>query len=234
MTAKDRSQREDSDSISAKMLDYLVEIYRLNDRKSGDNPYVSTSQLADLLGVTAPAVNRMVTRLREQNLLHHEPYQGIRLTEQGEHEARLRLRLHRIAEAFLVNVMGFSWEAVHEEAQKLSAGMSGALTDRMWEMAGKPEFCPHGEPIPQPDGTLNEIDDMLLTDAKPDVAYRVTRILTREPDRLNYMSALGLTPGAMVHLIHAAPFSGPMQLRLRDEYRIIGHNLAELIRVKPA
>ncbi len=234
MTAKDGSQKEDSDSISAKMLDYLMEIYRLNDRKAGDNPYVSTSQLADLLGVTAPAVNRMVTRLREQGLLHHEPYQGIRLTEQGEHEARLRLRLHRIAEAFLVNVMGFSWEVVHDEAQKLSAGMSAVLTDRMWEMAGKPAFCPHGEAIPLPDGTLIQPDDILLTDARPEVIYHVTRILTREPDRLNYMSALGLMPGAKVQLIHAAPFHGPMQLRLRDEYRIVGHNLAELIRVRLA
>jgi DtxR family transcriptional regulator, Mn-dependent transcriptional regulator len=233
MTAQDRNLKEDADSISAKMLDYLVEIYRLNDRKADSNPYVSTSQLADLLGVTAPAVNRMVTRLREQNLLHHEPYQGIRLTEQGEHEARLQLRLQRIAEVFLVNVMGFTWDIVHEEARKISVGMSEALTNRMWEMAGKPEFCPHGEVIPNADGTLPPIDDVLLTEATPEVHYKITRVLTRESDRLNYMSALGLVPDAKLQLIHAAPFSGPMQLKLRDEYRIIGHNLAELIRVKP-
>jgi DtxR family transcriptional regulator, Mn-dependent transcriptional regulator len=218
--------------LSSKMREYLVEIYRLSERSSADNPYVSTSVLAEILNVTAPAVNRMVTRLKELNLLQHEPYQGIRLTEEGKREALLKLRYHRIAEAFLVNVMKFQWHEVYEEAQRISIGLSEPLAQRMLEMAGNPMYCPHGELIPSVEGTVDTIDDVLLTEAEVGATLTVTRVLTREPDRLSYVGALGLMPGATLQLIHIAPFNGPMQLKLKDEYRIIGHNLAELIRVK--
>jgi DtxR family Mn-dependent transcriptional regulator len=95
-----------SAELSATMRDYLAEIYRLSDRGSNEQGYISTSALADLLDVSPPAVNRMVTRLREMGLLQHEPYQGIRLTEEGRREALKQLRKHRIVEAFLVNTMG--------------------------------------------------------------------------------------------------------------------------------
>lgn len=227
--------RPDTDAdISAKMSDYLVEIYRLSDRSADRNAYVSTSALAELLDVTAPAVNRMVTRLKELGLLNHEPYQGIKLTAEGKREALMRLRVHRIVEAFLANVMGFHWQEVYEEARKMSGSLSEPLVQRMFEMAGQPVVCPHGEPIPGIDGTLADMDDILLTEGHSNQHYIVTRVLTREPDRLSYIAALGLVPGAHLQLMHAAPFNGPMQLRLGDEYRIIGHNLAELIRVKNA
>jgi DtxR family Mn-dependent transcriptional regulator len=221
--------------LSAKMRGYLVEIYRLSERLNAEagNAYVSTSVLADLLDVTAPAVNRMVTRLKEMGLLIHEPYQGIRLTETGKQEALVRLRRHRIAEVFLVNVMKFQWHEIYQEAQVMSGALSDVLAERMLEMAGNPQFCPHGEPIPAADGKIEPLHDMLLSAAPLETPLRVTRVLTREPDRLSYIAALGLMPGAGVQVLHIAPFNGPMQLRLRDEYRIIGHNLAELIKVKP-
>jgi DtxR family transcriptional regulator, Mn-dependent transcriptional regulator len=222
----------DKQDPSAKMRDYLVEIYRLSERGVTENGYVSTSVLAELLDVTAPAVNRMVTRLKEMNLLHHEPYQGIRLTAEGQREALVRLRRHRIAEAFLMNVMNFQWHEVYEEAAVMSGALNETLTQRMYEMAGAPTRCPHGEPIPAEDGSIEDLNDHLLTNAPANSHLNVTRVLTREPDRLLYLAALGLVPDAELHLLHIAPFNGPMQLKLKDEYRIIGHNLAELIKVK--
>lgn len=215
------------------MRDYLAEIYRLSEHNTQSNGYVSTSALAEMLFVSAPAVNRMVTKLKEQGLLEHEPYQGIRLTEDGKREAMIKLRKHRIAEAFLVNVMGFKWHEIYEEAHQMSSAMSEAITLRMTEMAGNPNTCPHGEPIPRADGTIDEPNDVLLSNAPVDTELVITRVLTREPDRLDYIAALGLVPGAHLRVIHTAPFNGPMQLKLNDEYRIIGHNLAELIRAKP-
>lgn len=222
-----------TDDLSPTMRDYLAEIYRLSDRSTPPNTgYVSTSALADLLDISAPAVNRMVTRLKEIGLLAHEPYQGIQLTPAGEREALKELRRHRIVEAFLVQVMGFGWHEVHAEANQMSSGLSDTLTERMAEMAGNPTHCPHGEPIPSADGVLESPDDFLLSDAASENgALRISRVLTREPERLEYMSALGLVPGAELHVIHVAPFNGPMQLKMGDEYRIIGHNLAELIRI---
>jgi DtxR family Mn-dependent transcriptional regulator len=218
--------------LSPTMRDYLAEIYRLAERAPEGVNYVGTSALAEMVNVSAPAVNRMVTRLKELGLLHHEPYQGIKLTEAGRKAALRRLRMHRIAEAFLVDVMGFSWDEVYKEAYGMSSNMSEAIAQRMLEMAKHPVRCPHGEPIPDVDAGLPELDDVRLSEAEIDTHYTITRVLTREPDRLQYLAALGLVPGARLQLIHIAPFSGPMQLKIGNEYRIIGHNLAELIKVE--
>lgn len=220
-----------SDGLSSTMRGYLSEIYRLCD-VDAETHYVSTSALADLLDVTAPAVNRMVSKLKEIGLLEHEPYQGIRLTLAGEREALKELRRHRIAEAFLVNVMGFGWHEVHEEADRMSKALSETITERMAQMAGNPTRCPHGEPIPTADGTLVDLHDDLLSKAQEGHDLEIMRVRTREADRLEYLAALGLTPGAHLQVIHVAPFNGPLQLKLGSEYRIIGHNLAELIRVR--
>ncbi len=224
------SMAEDLD-LSAKMRLYLAEIYRLEDMDDSDE-YVSTSALADLLFVSAPAVNRMVNRLKEQDLLEHEPYQGIKLTDKGRIEALQHLRAHRIAETFLANVMGFSWEIVYEEAAMISAALSQPLLDRMRAMCGDPAFCPHGEPIPSEEGSVPHMDDVPLSDSEAGTVVKVTRMRTREADRLNYIEALGLTPGTELEVYHKAPFNGPMQLRIDGEYRIIGHNLAKLIRAR--
>jgi DtxR family transcriptional regulator, Mn-dependent transcriptional regulator len=221
-----------NDELSTTMRDYLADVYRLSDRGSQTDDYVSTSTLADMLDVSAPAVNRMVTNLKNKGLLEHEPYQGIRLTEAGKCEALKELRRHRIAESFLVNVMGFGWHEVHEEANRMSGALSEILTERMAKMAGNPTRCPHGEPIPTVDGVLMPLDDHLLSNVEEGGSYEVTRVRTREPDRLEYMAALGLTPGKTVQVLHRAPFNGPLQLKVGEEYRIVGHNLAELIRVK--
>jgi DtxR family Mn-dependent transcriptional regulator len=221
-------------SPTARERDYLVQIYRLSDTVSSTPGYVSTSALAELINVSAPAVNRMVTRLRDMHMLEHEPYQGIRLTDEGKREALKQLRRHRIVEAFLTTVMGFGWHEVHAEADQISRALTEVVADRMAEMAGNPTHCPHGEPIPTRDGDLPEMGDVLLADAPHNQPLILTRVRTREPDRLEYLAALQLVPGAHLEVIHAAPFHGPIQLKMGREYRIIGHNLAETIRVKPA
>lgn len=218
------------DQLSSTMRDYLVKIYRLSEQDP-TNHYVGTSELADLLMVSAPAVNRMVTKLREMGLLHHERYQGIALTEAGEREALKHLRRHRLIETFLVDVMGMGWHEVHEEAERMSGALGDKLLHRMSEMANHPTRDPHGEPIPAEDGTVTLPNDVLLVEAEIGHDYTLSRVTTDEPDRLEYMEALGLTPEAEFKLLHKAPFNGPIQLQLGREYRIIGYNLAEHIRV---
>ncbi|MDZ4764683.1 MAG: metal-dependent transcriptional regulator [Chloroflexota bacterium] len=235
----------DAVGLSDTMRKYLAEIYRLADHGETDahtlpepagqallgHPFVSTSALADLLNVSAPAVNRMISKLRETGLLLHEPYQGIRLTPAGEREALKQLRRQRIVEAFLVTVMHFGWHEVNDEAARMSANLTERLIERMARMAGNPTTCPHGEPIADADGVIVAPDDILLTHAPHKLLLTITRVRTRERDRLEYLAALGLTPHSTVEVLHAAPFNGPLQLRVGKEYRIVGHNLAEMIRV---
>ncbi len=218
----------------AEHRDYLAKIYSTSEIKVDEHGYVSTSSLADAMGVTAPAVNRMVTKLKEMGYLLHEPYQGIKLTDAGKREALMKLRYQRIAATFLVHVMGFGWHEVEEEATRISGALSDPIAQRMLNMADNPTHDPHGEPIPTPDGSIPDLVDTSVADMDAGQTVIITRVKTREADRLEYIAALGLMPGVEVEVIHKAPFNGPMQLKLHGEYRIIGHNLAEIIRAKMA
>ncbi len=217
--------------LSAKMRAYLAEIYRLIDRQLEPVDYVSTSQLAEILDVSPPAVNRAVNRLSKHGLLLHQPYQGIAITEAGRVEALKHIRKQRIAEVFLVQVMQMSWLEVSEEARRLSDGLSDAVVQRMVDMTDKPAACPHGEPIPEASGTLPPASDVYLSRVEAGATVRVSRLITRDSERLQYVEALGLVPGQVCDVIHVAPFEGPMQLKLGREFRIIGQSLARLIRV---
>lgn len=232
MSARHSTRHGTSDDLSDKMRSYMAEIYRLVDRQPENVAYTSTSQLADLLFVSPPAVNRMVNKLGELGLLHHVPYQGIAITEKGKTVALKHIRHQRIAEAFLVKIMNMSWLRVYDEAQRLSRGLSETVSQRMYQMAGKPAVCPHGEPIPDAAGRIPPAADEFLFGVEPGARVRVSRLITREFDRLQYIEALGLVPDQVCEVIHVAPFNGPMQLRLKREYRIIGDSLARLIRVR--
>ena len=221
-----------SSDLSSKMRSYMAEIYRLIDRQSEYADFVTSSQLADLLMVSPPAVNRMVNKLSELGMLLHQPYQGIAITEAGRIEALKHIRYQRIAEVFLVQVMDLNWLHVYEEALRLSDGLSDAVVERMYEMTGAPATCPHGEPIPDAQGTLPAVNDTFLSQVPAGKSIRISRLTTREADRLQYIEALGLVPNQSCEVIHVAPFDGPMQLKLGREFRIIGNSLARLIRVQ--
>lgn len=212
------------------MQEYLAEAYRIAYYQQ-DNPYVSTSSLADELHVSAPAVTRMVQRLKTAGFLEHEPYRGIRLTPKGEHEALMNIRRHRLVERFLVDVMGFGWHEVHDDADELGAVVSDTLVDKMDVMSGFPKRCPHGEPIPSADGKMPRITDHSLAEVDVDSAYMISRVHTHDAEKLQYFSQLGLQPGKEFRLATRAPFNGPLQLEVDGQTHFIGDELASSLRV---
>jgi DtxR family transcriptional regulator, Mn-dependent transcriptional regulator len=209
-------------SASNAMQEYLAEAYRLAYYQE-DSPYISTSALAKQLGVSAPAVTRMVQRLKDEGLLEHEPYRGIYLTPAGEREALMNIRRHRLVEAFLVHVMQF--------ADNLGGLVSDEVVSRMEQMTGFPRRCPHGEPIPTAAGYMPRVKDAPLNEAIPDSDLVVSRVNTHDIHMLKYLSDLGLKPGTRFHLMSRAPFNGPLQLRIGDDTQVIGHELAGVLRV---
>ncbi|MCC6615393.1 MAG: metal-dependent transcriptional regulator [Anaerolineae bacterium] len=217
-------------SATDSMQEYLAEAYRLAYYQSTD-PYVSTSALADALNVSAPAVTRMVQRLKDAGYLDHEPYRGIVLTPAGEREALASIRRHRLVEAFLVNVMRFAWHEVHDEADAFGGVVSDSVVERMAVMAGNPRRCPHGEPIPNADGVMPRVQDKPLSESEPDTEYVISRVNTHDADRLAYLGELGLKPGKHFRLVSRAPFHGPLQLELDGTNTVIGHELAGVLRV---
>ena len=217
-------------SASTAMQEYLAEAYRLAYYQD-DNPYISTSALADVLNVSAPAVTRMVQRLRDAGYLEHEPYRGIVLTVAGEREALMSIRRHRLVERFLVDVMRFGWHEVHDAADALGATVSDRLVSRMEEMAGFPRRCPHGEPIPDARGNMPRLRDWPLNTAETGGVLVISRVNTHDGDKLEYLDTLGLKPGVHFTLITRAPFNGPLQLGVGGETVVIGHELAGVLRV---
>jgi DtxR family Mn-dependent transcriptional regulator len=116
----------------------------------------------------------------------------------------------------------------------MASSLDDRVVQRMYDMAGSPTESPHGAPIPTLEGVIPTFDDVPLAHVEPHHNYELRRVLTHEPDRLEYLAALGLKPGVILKLLHIAPFNGPIQLQLGREYRIIGHTLAEHLRVRQA
>lgn len=206
---------------SPAMREYLAEIYRLQE----DAPTVSTTNLAERLNVSPPAVPRMLKRLKSLGYVKHVPYQGVELTELGREEALREIRRHRILEVFLVDIMGFTWDEAHEHSDDLSTGLNDVLTERMAEMTGHPQRCPHGEPIPNESGELPEVADYCVVNLNVGHKGVISRVRTHEPEKLQYFASLGLVPNQSIEIVGRAPFNGPMRLRVGRDEVVIGHEL---------
>jgi DtxR family Mn-dependent transcriptional regulator len=160
----------------------------------------------------------MVKRLSEQGLLEHVPYKGVQLTAEGRRAALRMVRRHRLIEAYLVEFLGFSWDAVHEEAERLEHAVSDTLVDRMAAALGHPTVDPHGDPIPDVDGSIHEHELTPLAETPVGEAVEVRRVFHGDPERLRYLAALGLRPGATVTIVERQPFDGPVTVQVGQEH----------------
>lgn len=218
-----------SDTLTRSVEDYLKGIYRL----SSTGLPVSTSDIAELLGLSAPSVSGMIRRLSDQGLLEHAPYRGVLLTAAGRTVAIRMLRRHRMIEAYLVGFLGYSWDTVHDEAERLEHAVSDVLVARMAEALGNPRFDPHGDPIPASDGTMDELVYTPLAEIPKGETVEIRRVATGQPDRLRYLENSGLIPGTRVTVIRHEPFRGPITVLSGAQERVIGHELAlELLCVR--
>ena len=210
------------------MREYLGEVYRFEHR--GDR--ATTGLIAERVGVSLPAVAKMLARLDKAGLLKREPYQGVRLTPSGEREALRSIRRHRLLEVFLVKVMGFGWEETHDHSHALEGALNEALEDRMDEMTGHPTRCPHGDPIPTKDGVMPQVRDVCLADCPPGASGRLSRVRTHDPDKLRYLAGLQLTPGAPISVKSHAPFNGPVRVASGSAEHVLGTELARSLFVE--
>lgn len=214
---------------SSVVEDYLKAIWMLQQSEAP----VATSRIAEHLGLSSAAVTAMVKRLAEQGLLQHEPYYGVRLTQEGELASLQVVRRHRVLELFLVEVLGYEWDRVHEEAERLEHAASDELIERLARLLGEPDRDPHGSAIPSASGEMEQVDYPLLAELVPGTAARVVEVRVQEPEQLRYVGSLGLYPDARVEVVECAPFEGPISLRVNREPRVIARALAERIRVAP-
>ena len=188
--------------------DYLKAIWALQQAEAP----VSTSRIAERLGLSAAAVTAMVKRLAENDLLRHEPYYGVRLTPAGELASLRIIRRHRVLELFLTEKLGYEWDRVHDEAERLEHAASDELIERLARLLGEPERDPHGSAIPTAEGEVDQAVYPNLADLRVGDAVRIVEVAVHEPEQLRYLGSLDLYPGARVRVTDSAPFDGPISL----------------------
>lgn len=183
--------------ITSTAQDYLKMIWSATEWNS---PPITVKALAERLGTSAATVSDTVKRLTAQGLLVHEPYQPIALTPEGERHALAMVRRHRLIEAFLVTSLGYGWDEVHDEAERLEHAVSDLMTDRIDALLGHPVRDPHGDPIPAKDGTISyPVGATRLSFATPG-RYTILRISDADSARLAYFQQHGLVPGERISM----------------------------------
>jgi DtxR family Mn-dependent transcriptional regulator len=213
------------DGLTAPAEDCLKAVYELERASAG--AAVTTNDLAHRLALAAASVTGMIKRLAGQGLIDHARYRGVRLTAEGRRTALRTLRRHRVIESYLVSALGFGWDRVHEEAERLEHSASDELVDRMAAALGNPSVDPHGAPIPTRDGGIVEGPaGRALADLAPGEHGRVARVEDEDPDQLRYLDSLGIRPGVEFELVDRAPFGGPLTVNVRGAPRQVGPALA--------
>jgi DtxR family transcriptional regulator, Mn-dependent transcriptional regulator len=215
--------------LTAPAEDYLKAIYDLE--RSGDA--AGTNEIAGQLAIAPASVSGMLRRLAEQGLIEHERYHGVRLTDAGRRAALRTLRRHRIIEAYLAQALGYAWDRVHDEAERLEHAASDELIDRMAAAIGEPARDPHGAPIPTREGSVDEPPLMSVDELAVGARACVRRVSDRDGDKLRYLAQLGMTPGTTLEVLDRAPFDGPITVRLEGgSERSIGQVLARQVLVE--
>jgi DtxR family Mn-dependent transcriptional regulator len=217
---------------TASQEDYLRDIYLLQTDQLQADAAVTTNLLAERLSVSAPSVTAMVKKLAEDGLLRHTPYYGVGLTERGQQLALRIVRRHRLIESFLVQILHYGWDEVHEEAHRLEHAASDLFVERIADMLGRPTVDPHGQPIPTLDGWVPKTSGESLLAMDVGSAGQVIQILDEEPSFLRHVGERGLRPGAAVRLIERAPFDGPLTIAVGDRREVVGRAVASRIRVQ--
>jgi DtxR family Mn-dependent transcriptional regulator len=207
--------------------DYVKEIYKLE--ASGSR--VTTSALAARLGVSPPSATAMVKKLASLGLVEHERYRGALLTRKGEKVALEVIRHHRLLEQYLSQTLGLPIDALHDEADRLEHALSEELEAHIDRSLGYPTHDPHGDPIPGPDLKLVVSQAMPLSALEPGAKATVSRVPDGDGELLRYLSELKLTPGRRIEVREAAPFEGPLTVRVAGADHAISRELAARIAV---
>ncbi len=209
---------------SSSIEDYVKVIYGFTEWQ--DKP-ITSSQLAQRLGVANSSVSEMVRKLKDQGLVDHKPYSAITLTASGIRLALSMVRRHRLIETYLVQELGYRWDEVHDEAELLEHAVSDTFIERMAAKLGNPQRDPHGDPIPTADGAVLMPEAHLLGELDTGHTGRITRISDENPDLLRYLSAEGIDLDADVQVMGRKPFGGALVVRISNAGKTQDFDLAD-------
>ncbi|MEO1022331.1 MAG: metal-dependent transcriptional regulator [Bacteroidota bacterium] len=212
-------------TISQSIEDYLKVIYVLNTEEEG----ASTTAIAEAVGVSSASVTNMLKKLSGMGLITYQQYKGAELTEAGTRIALEVLRHHRLLELYLKEIMGYSWDEVHDEAEKLEHHISEQFEDRIAELLNHPTHDPHGDPIPSKDGVMPEMAQLSVSDAEEGKSYIIGRVKGQDPELLRFLEKEGIIPGVKLTVLEKTPFEGPVKVLLEKTEQTIGNVIAQQV-----
>jgi len=216
--------------LTRSQQDYLKALFLLH----GDTKPVPTGDLAQRLGISSPSVSEMVTRLSAQGLVEHDRYKGQQLTREGRRVAVELVRHHRLLEMFLVQVLGYRWDEVHDEAESLEHVISERMEARIFELLGRPELDPHGHAIPSLTGKVRSVSDRALSDCQVGERVLVQGVSDDDARRLRELQRRGLVPGTRIEVVRASEYEAPIECRIKNRRVTIPLGLARAIFVEEA
>jgi DtxR family Mn-dependent transcriptional regulator len=209
--------------------DYIKTVYALE--AFGER--VTTSAVAARLHIANGSASAMLKKLSQEKLLRYKPYQGVTLTAAGRRMALKIIRRHRLWEVFLAERLGFPWDEVHDEAERLEHVTSEELERKLDESLGFPSADPHGDPIPSAAGSVRHDASRSLAACKAGEWVRVFRVSDRAPDLLRHAAKLGLALQARIMVKERMTFDGSMMVKIGAHDRLISRQVAEAIFVRP-
>jgi DtxR family Mn-dependent transcriptional regulator len=213
--------------ISSAVEDYAKAIYALEAVGDGS---VTTTAIAERMGVTAASASGMVRKLCELDLVSHEPYKGVQLSPKGARVALEVIRHHRLLELYLAEDLGVPWDRVHDEAEVLEHVLSEELEDLIAAKLGDPTHDPHGDPIPTADGEIDETPTRALADLEPGARGVFVRVSDSDPDMLRYLAERGIAPGDGFEVVAREPFEGPLTVLFGERSHVLGGALTQAMR----
>lgn len=215
-------------SFTRSQEDYLKALFLLH----GDVRPVPTRDLAARLGISSPSVSEMVLRLSAQGLVEHDRYRGQQLTREGRRVAVELVRHHRLLEMFLAQVLGYSWDEVHDEAERLEHVISERMEARIFELLGRPEIDPHGHAIPTLSGKVRSLSDRALSDCRAGERVVVQGVSDDDAPRLRELERRGLTPGTRIEVLRGSEYESPIEGRINGRRVTIPLGLARAVFVE--
>lgn len=187
---------------------------------------VSTNAIAKKLETKASSVTDMMKKLAEKNVLIYLKYQGVTLTEEGKKTAALIVRKHRLWEVFLVEKLNFNWDEVHDVAEQLEHIKSSKLIDEIDALLGFPKQDPHGDPIPDENGNLHQIEKTLLSSLKLNETGICIGVNDSSSEFLQFLDKLGIALGQKIEVLNKEPFDGSLTIKIEDKTLSISHKIA--------
>lgn len=196
--------------ITLEREDYLKTIYSLQE----DESPVRTTAIARALNVEPASVTGVIKRLAELEYLHHEPYKGVTLTEAGRRVALKVIRRHRLIELYLIEALGYSWDEVHDEAERLEHAVSELFIERISAALGNPEIDPHGAPIPTAEGMVAARTERQLSSLTVGQQGIISQVNDQDPNLLRDLANIGVRPGVKVMVSEIIAIDGPIDIKI--------------------